>query len=117
MSSVADALTFKQAADRVGVSAKTLQRDAAAGKLVTTRIRGRVRIALADWEEYLRQCRSAVTVKVGKSEFSTVAGDLAKLLRVDQTPYSSRAAGDSRSTIIALDEHRAAHSKRRSSVG
>lgn len=114
---VKDALTFDQAAQRIGVSAKTLKRDAAAGKLVTTRIRGRVRIALPDWEEYLRQCRSVATVRDGKSGCSMVDGDLAKLLRLDRTPLNSKAAGANGSTIVALDERRATRLRKLSSAG
>ena len=41
---MSELFTFEECALKGRVSVKTLKRDAAAGKLVTTRIRGRVRI-------------------------------------------------------------------------
>lgn len=112
-----DGFTFAELAARVDVSEKTLKRDAAEGKLVTTRIRGRVRIAPQDWEDYLQRCRSAATARDGKSEFSTAGVGLAKLLRLDKTPLRLKAGSASGSTIIELDERRATRSKKQSSAG
>lgn len=112
-----DGYTLQECADKVRVSVKTLQRDVAAGRLVTTRIRGRVRIAPSDWEAYLKQCRSVATVRDGKSEFSTGGAGLAKLLRLDRTPFRSRGGSGSVPQIVELDARRATASKKRSSAG
>ncbi len=112
-----DLFTFEELADKAGVSAKTLKRDAAEGKLVTTRIRGRVRIAAPDWEEYLKRCRSAATAKDGKFAFSTGGTALAKLLRLDRTPFKSRGDCAPGSKIVALEERRHTRSKKQSSAG
>lgn len=67
-------LTKAEAALLARVSEKTIAREIAAGRIPATRIRGAVRIAHADLEEYLRQCRSVATVEVGKFAYSMPAG-------------------------------------------
>lgn len=52
-----DGYTFDEAAARIGVSAKTLKRDAADGKLVTTKRGGKWYVAREEWQQYLARCR------------------------------------------------------------
>jgi hypothetical protein len=85
-------------AAKAKVSPRTLRREILAGNLVATRIRGAVRISPADWEEYLKKCRSVVTEKDGRYEFSTAVVDLPVLLRLGKTRCSSRADGASKPT-------------------
>jgi len=46
-------LTYQEAADRLGVSLRTIQREAAAGKIRVTYIGRRPRILEAELEKYL----------------------------------------------------------------
>lgn len=108
---MSEVFTYEECAAKARVSVKTLRRDAAEGKLITTLVRGCTRIAPNDWEEYLRKCRSAATVQDGKSAFSMVAVDLAELLQRGKTPNRSKRNSGNRSTIIALDERRATRSR------
>jgi hypothetical protein len=110
---VIELYTIEECAAKARVSPKTLRRDIADCKLITTMVRGCPRIAPNDWEEYLRKCRSDATVKDGKSAFNMPVVGLAELLQRDRTPRPLKRNSGSKSTIIALDERRATRSRTR----
>ena len=95
MTTADELYTLEQCADKAKCHPKTLKREILRGRLKATRIGALVRIRPGDWEEYL--CRSGATEQAGKFAYSMGAGDLAKLLRLDQMPSISkrRSAGDS----------------------
>ena len=110
-------LTKAEAAQRAKVSEKTITREIAAGKLTPTRIRGAVRIAAEDLEEYLKKCRSAATARPGKYVCSLPGEGLAALLGIGETLRNLNVDTPSRSKIIALDERRPTGSRKQSSGG
>jgi hypothetical protein len=106
-------MSIEECADIARVSVSTIKRDIADGRLVATRYRGCTRIAVGDFEDYRKRCRSAGTVQAGKSVFSTMALDLPKLLGLTETPRNTRGASSKESQIIALADRRATRSKKR----
>jgi excisionase family DNA binding protein len=53
-------LTYQQAAERVGLSVRTLHKEVGSGRIVAHRLGprgGRVRFAPEDLDQYLRECR------------------------------------------------------------
>ena len=114
------ALAIPQAAAEIGVSAKTLRREIADGRIPIVRARSRVLVLRSDLTAYLearRKCQSAATVAPGKPAFSPPGRGLAELLRLARTRSSGRGAPAGGSRIIVLAERRPIHSKKRSSAG
>lgn len=109
--------TLEVCAKKGDVSVSTLKREIVAGRLVPTRIRGRVKIHPSDWGEYLRKCRSVNTEADMKSGFSMPAGDLADLLGAVATLPNLSGERATVSKIIALDARRPTRSRKRSTVG
>lgn len=112
-------LTIGEAAQRLGVSTRTVRREIAAGRLVVIKIRGCVRIASEDLDQYIRgsRCQSVATVEDMRPAYSLPADDLADLLGLTATRRSGRRAPDSGSMIVELAERRATRSRRRSTAG
>src|SRR5690242_20549439 len=111
---MADSLyTVEQCASKAGCSPKTIRRQILAGKLKATRIGVLVRIAPADWEEYLNSCRYVATGRDGRSESNMPdAASVARWLPV-LTRSSSKRHGDAVSTILELDGFRRTRSAKR----
>ena len=109
--------TLEVCARKAGVSVSTIKREIVCGKLVPTRVRGRVKIHPADWEGYLQQCRSVARGEDGKSGFNMPAGELADLFRAVGTLPNLSAEPATVSRIIALDGARRTRSKKRSIGG
>jgi excisionase family DNA binding protein len=109
---VNELLTIEQCAKLADVSVSTIKRDILEGKLVPTRIRGAVRIAPQDWEEYLRKCRSVPTVEAGKFGFNTLGVGLAARLASTATRRSTSGGSSSRSPIIELAARRGTPSRK-----
>jgi hypothetical protein len=51
--------SIRECAAKAKCSPKTIEREIRAGKITTTRIRGLIRVAAEDWEDYKRRCRMA----------------------------------------------------------
>ena len=114
------ALPIPAAAAEIGVSAKTLRREIADGRIPIVRARSRVLVLRSDLTAYLaahRRCQSAATVAPGKPAFNPPGRGLAELLRLARTRSNGKGTPDGGSRIIALAERRPTHSKKRSSAG
>lgn len=108
-------MTLDQCAAKAKCHPKTLKREILRGRLKATRIGALVRIRPGDWEEYL--CRSGATEQAGKFAYSMGAGDLAKLLQLDQMPSISRRRSGKGSTTPAPVVPLPTLSKKRSTAG
>jgi len=106
-------LSLEQCARKADVSVSTLKREIVAGRLVATRIRGRVKIHPRDWGEYLQQCRSVATDEASRFGSNTLGVGLAARLALTGTRRSSRGATATGSPIIELAEQRSIRSKKR----
>lgn len=110
-------LTIEDCAKLGRVSARTIRREIAAGKLSAKRLRGKVIILPAAWEEYLQQCPSVATVRDTRQEYSLPVDDLADLLNLTGTRRNGRRAPAQGSRIVELAAHRATRSRRPSTAG
>lgn len=108
-------LTLEQCAAKAKCHPKTLKREILRGRLKATRIGALVRIRPEHWEEYL--CRSGATEQAGKFAYSMGAGDLARLLRLDQMPSISRQRSGKDSTTPGQVVPLPTPSKKRSTAG
>lgn len=115
--SLDEVLTVDDCARLGRVSARTIRREIAAGRIKVLRLRGRVRVTSAAWGEYLQQCRSVATVEPMRPDYSLPVDDLADLLRLTGTRRSGRRAPASGSQIVELAAHRATRSRKPSSAG
>lgn len=104
--------TLEVCARKADVSVSTLKREIVAGRLIATRIRGTVRIAPSDWEEYTRTCRSVATAEASKFGSNTLGVGLAARLRLSRTRASSKGATATASPIIELAEQRSIRSRK-----
>lgn len=112
-----DVLTVNDCARLGRVSARTIRREILAGKLKAKRLRGRVIILPAAWEEYLQQCPSVAMERDTKPAFSMPADDLAALLGLTGTRRNGRREHVGGSKIVALAEARATRSRKPSTAG
>lgn len=103
-------LTVEECAAQARCSPRTIKRQILAGKLKATRIGSLVRIRADDWESYL--CRSGNTEPAGKSGFSTVGDDIARLLQLAPTRSTSKRGSGSESAILELAGFRNTRSKK-----
>jgi excisionase family DNA binding protein len=113
-------LTLPDAAKLLSVSLSTVRREVADGRLRVSKIRGCIRIAPEDLEQYCResrQCQCANMGEGGKPAFSIPDDDLARLLGIGATLRSGKRARAGGSTIVKLDERRATRSRKRSPAG
>lgn len=89
-------LTIPQAAERLSVSRRTVEREIADGRLRAIRVRGLLRVDPADLDAYIReqvhQCRSASVATDGRSESvsALVAGLSVPFLPVRVAPTRGR---------------------------
>src|SRR5688572_8914949 len=87
-----DLLSIEDCARRGGISSKTLRREIADGKLTPTLIRGRVMIAVSDWQQYIKSCQYDVTARDTKFAFSPALDALAVRLRINGTRRNTKSS-------------------------
>ena len=107
-----DLLTLEEAGKRLKVSARTVRREIADGRIAAVAVRSSLRITAAELARYIAsresRCQSENTVNAGKFEsLSAVAGALSKHFRAEQPgPTRSRSklrSGARRSTLRLVE--------------
>jgi hypothetical protein len=109
--------SLQRCADLADVSLSTIKRDALEGRLVTTRIRGCVKVHPRDWEGYLQQCRSAGMERSSRSASKQEAGASVDLSEAIAMLPNLSDVLDKGSKIVALDARRNTRSRKRSHAG
>jgi excisionase family DNA binding protein len=104
-------LTLAEAAQRLRVSVRTLEREARDGRLALVRIRSVRLVAPAELDRYIaaqeeRSCQSAVSASVGKSASALAVVDALSALfpaaRSTPTPGRSKLRSSARPSTLRL---------------
>jgi excisionase family DNA binding protein len=114
---MSEEFTIAECAAKAKVSARTIRREIADGKIRFSKVRGCIRITAEAWEEYRRQCQYVATAEDTKPAFNMPADDLAALLGLTGTPRNGKRATATGSRIVELAAHRATRSRKPSTVG